>query len=262
MPQARGALARVGVGGLGMEVLVVDADGERGHAHVAPRQAHRRRVVHDGDVKKLPDVREEVPDVGLGLEREQVRPEQPGQQLLAPAQDAEDRRRRKGNVPEDPDPDRHAGTAQEPRHQAQMEIVDPDEIVSRDARGHGGGEALVGRTIGHPVVLLDATATGEHVAERPQHLIREAGVVVADLALLQAHGADRIGEAGGLGGQLVGHVLPDPGDPRAAVEAERIVERAGEAADRPQGAHALWTAHHLDRCTIGHYDQTRRTGHA
>ena len=261
MPQARGALARVGVGGLGMEVLVVDADGQRRHPHVPARQADGGRVVDHGHVEVLAHAGEEVADVRVGLEGEQVGSEQPTEQLLAPAEDAEHGRRRKRDVPEDAEPGADAGGAQEPGHEAEVEVVDPDEVAGRHAGLHDRREALVGRPVGGPVTLLDAAAAREHVAQRPQHLVRESRVVVADLALLQADRADRVVEARRLGTELVVRVLADPGDPGAAVGAQRIVEGAGEAAHRAQRAHALRAAHHLERRTIGHDDQTRGASH-
>ena len=171
VPETRGALAARRLGGLGPEALVVDADGQRRHPHVPARQADGGRVVDHGHVEVLAHTGEEVADVRVGLEAEQVGSEQAAEQLLAPAQDAEDRRRRERDVPEDAEPGADAGGAQEPGHEAEVEVVDPDEVAGRHAGLHDRREALVGRPVGGPVALLDAAAAREHVAQRPQHLV-------------------------------------------------------------------------------------------
>ena len=257
MPQARRTLSGGRLGCLRPEVLVIDADGQRRHPHLPARQADARGIVEDRHVEVLAHAGEEVPDVGVGLEGQQVRPEQPAQQLLTPAENAEDRRGRKRDVPEDAEPGGDAGGAQQPGHEAEMEVVDPHEVAGHHTGLHRCREALVGRPVGGPVVLLDAAAARKHVAQRPEHLIREPGVVVADLALLQPDGADRVGEPRGLGAEVVGRMLPDPCDPGAVVGSQRVVEGRRETAHRALRMHALRAAHHLEGRAIGHDDQTR-----
>src|SRR5207245_1617613 len=89
------------------------------------------------------DAVEEVLRVAVGLEADQVGAQHAREQLRAPRADAEHRRRWEGQVPEETHTHRRAGGAQETGDEAEMEVVDPDEVPGTRLRPHGGREALV-----------------------------------------------------------------------------------------------------------------------
>ena len=239
----------------------LDAHRKRHHMHVAPRQAYARTFLVRRQVQEVAHAIEEVLRVPVGLQPDQVGAEHPREQLGPPRADAEHGRRRERQVPEETDVHGHAGGAQETGHQAQVEVVDPDEVAGGGLRPHRGREALVRLLICRPERGLEAAPVREHVTQWPEDLVGEARVEGGGVALLQADGADRIRESRVRRRELPVGRPRGPGHPHSAVLSHGVVQGVGKAAGGASRSPAGGSAAHLDGGGVRQNEKPARRTH-
>ena len=121
-----------------------------------------------------------------------------------------------------------------------------------------GSRTRVGLLVRRPEGRLEATTLREPVAERPQHLVREAAVEVGDLFGAELRGADRISEPRHARTEDLGSVGARPRDPHAAPRAQHVVEGDGEPADGAAHTHAPVGVLDFDRRAVRYDDQSFR----
>ncbi len=122
----------------------------------------------------------EMPQVGERVKADQIRPEQPAQNLAPPRQDPEHLRRRERDVEKEPD----AGVRQVPtdhrRHEHQLVIMNPDRIAGPVTLDDRVREFFVHLAVGVPSARLDRHAVGQVMEKGPQHPVGEALVIPLD----------------------------------------------------------------------------------
>ena len=234
----------------GAELLDVDADREGADAHLAPVPVHDLTRVVDLRFEKPLAATEEVAGVLLGMEADEVGAEQSFEHLPPPGQHAEHLFGGERDVEEERDGSvalAAAPLADLLRQQAEVVVVHPHDVARLRLLHDDVGEALVDRLVLTPLLLVEAAAVDEVVAQRPERAVGEAVVVALHLFLGERHLAQR--ELRPLTGHLEAPrvlyaALPRlglrlPGDPHAARVAHHRVERGDEAAGRAFEADAL-----------------------
>jgi hypothetical protein len=197
--RARASVLREGFG--------VDRDRMRGRPHPPARQRDRPTLNSDVFTKARARAHEVVA-VRVGLERDDVGAEQPIEDLLAPRQPGVDLRGREPHVQEEPDRPGVAA-AEQARYQHQVVVVHPPHAPSTRL---DRGEAFVHVAVGSPPAALEDRLLDQPVQQRPERAVREAVVVVLDLASAQRDGEEVDVETFDAARKLVGAAVPaDPG---------------------------------------------------
>ena len=245
-PKAARVRPHCGVVRLLAQAPRLDTHREHHDPHVTPRQSHPEGILVHRQVQEVTDAVEEALRIAFGLDADQVGAQHARQQLRAPRANAEHRWRREGQVPEETHAHRCAGVAQETGHEAEMEVVDPDEVPRIRLRPHGGREALVRLLVRRPERGLEAAAVREHVTQRPEHLVGEPGIEGGRVAFLQANGAHGILEPRVRRGEHLFGRSRGPGHPHPPVLLHRRIQRARQATHGASRPHAGGVAAHLD----------------
>ena len=132
----------------------------------------------------------EAYEVGGGarqLEADQVRAQQPLEDLAAPRQLGEELGGREGDVEVEADPQVGALRAQHLRHQLELVVLDPHGRALGGDLGRLVGEALVDPDVGLPPLAVELRLGDEVVVERPEGAVGEALVELLDLRGAQRH---------------------------------------------------------------------------
>ena len=159
-------------------------------AEPEPRPVHRQVVLQP---HARPD---EVLTELLGLEGDDVRAEDPVDQMVPPRHARKELGGGERDVEEEADRAGLAGAAELGGEAGEVVVVHPEEAVRRRDLGRPLGEALVHLAVVAPPAPVDDDAVGEPVEERPEGLVREAVVVVLDLDLAQRDRDEPSGEIG------------------------------------------------------------------
>ena len=171
----------------------------------------------------------EVARAARRVEADEVRPEQPLHDLLAPGQLDVQLHGREGDVQEEPDPQVRTPLAEHARHQLELVVLHPDRRALGGDLVDGRGEPLVDPHVGLPPVPVVRRRGDDIVVERPQRVVGEALVVVLDVLGRQGHRVQL--EAVVLERLGVGVGQPRPADPGALVAAQHRLQRG----DQPPG---------------------------
>jgi hypothetical protein len=183
---------------------------------------------------------QEVFAVRRVVEAEEVVAEQSVQQVRCVGRQFEHLRRGPGDVPEVYQPPVGHQRPQHPRRQREVVVLEPDQAAgAADGRGRLR-ELPVDRPVALPVVVDVVHLADEVVTQRPEHLVAEPQVVPLDLAVGQPDAPEFVRRVvrryrhavAVVDGRPVG-VPVAPGHPGAARPAEHLVQRLGQAADRP-----------------------------
>ena len=204
----------------------VDRDRERRRPDLA---VGRPGPSPPGDQARRPAAgAQEVRRVGAALEAQQVRAEQPVDDLAAPGQLGEDLVTRERDVVEEADPDVAALLADHLRDQLQLVVMHPDRRPGRRLVHGGLRERPVDRHVGVPPPAVELGRGDDVVVERPQRRVAESLVVVPDLVRGQAH-AHQV-QAVHLEGPWCGPRVAGPADPHAPRLAHDRFQRADQPA--------------------------------
>ncbi len=230
-------------------------DGERdaaAHGHVDGGSA--------GRVPEEPaDRAREVARVGHALEADDVRAEQPLDDLRAPRQLRVDAVGRERDVVEEADGEVRALLAQHLRHELQLVVLHPHRGAGRGGLRGRVGEALVHLHVGVPPLAVVARLRDDVVVQRPQRVVREALVVLGEVLLGEGDGDDRDAVVDEGLHVVVGDARP--ADPRALVGAHHGLERRDQSARRvPPGRGAVGGDDAVDGEAVGHDDEVVRAG--
>ena len=176
--------------------------------------------------------------MGLGVEAEDRRAEQPVDDLLAPGADAEGLGIGPGDMPEGDDGRLGQPVADHARQQREMVVLHQDDRVLALGLGHDRiGEFLVHRAVELPVGFAEDRPHEGDVAERPEALVGGA-VIIAVLLLFRepdpAQGVGRVIRRDGHPVVGVDHLpirrAAAMGDPGAAAGAHHRLQGRHEAA--------------------------------
>ena len=168
-----------------VEFLVVDPHGEGIHLH---HPAFEVDLVEADLVAQQPPYRaQKMAFVVVGVEADQVGPEQAPEHLVPPGQGAEDFVGREGDVEEKADGEPGAQFPQHLGYQHELVVVHPNQVVVGRRSRHGIGKFAVDRHIGLPVGQFKLGVFHEVVEQRPDGAVAEAKVEPVNLFLAQGH---------------------------------------------------------------------------
>ena len=225
---------------------------------------HRESLPVDARLERPVDGLEEVVAVVLRVEPDQVGAQHAGQQLGLPGADAEGLEVRPRDVPED----RHARVGalglDERRQRREVIVLDEDQrrFGVLDLVQHRVGELAVHLQVVSPVVRPEDRARVHDVAQRPQALVGEAGVVSLLLLLGEPHPAQRVARvvdghaepAARIGGLTVG-VATGVRDPHPAARAHDRIHRRHQTAGRRLRVDLAAPPHMAHRLAVRDDDQ-------
>ena len=241
-----------------------DADRERLHVRRVLAARHRETLPVDARLERAVDRLQEVVAVVLGVEADQVGAEHAEQELALPRADPERLEVGPRDVPEDGDPRVGALGLDERRQRREVIVLDEHQgrLGVLDLVQHGVGELLVHLEVVRPVVGPEHRARVHDVAQRPQPLVREAGVVPLLLLLREPHPPERVARivdrhadaAAAVHGLPVG-VAAAVRDPDTAARAHHGIHRGHEPAGRSLGVDLAAAPHVAHRLAVRHHDQ-------
>ena len=164
------------------------------------------------------DTVQEMLGVVVGVEPDQVRPQETLQDLPAPrlGQQAENLERGEGDVQEEPDRGRGLLLPQQLGEQHEVVVVNPDHVVGLHERRHGLTENAVDAPVMGVETLLAGDVGGEVVKQGPDSLVTEPVIELVHGAVREEHGmrvqaGELLGHQGLPGGIGDGHSRPaDP----------------------------------------------------
>ena len=195
------------------EALHVDADRMDADADTTSLEADP--VVFRGEPQDPEAGGAEVARVVVRVEADVVAAEHAEQQVLARRQQTVDLGRRERDVQEEADLQVRPCLAQQPGHEHQVEVVDPDARALRRRSEDRVREALVDLDVALPRAFLEVDLVDEVVEQRPDRLVGDA-VVVELLVLLVEEDGDQplLGEPfPDLVPPVLGHRAAGPADP-------------------------------------------------
>ena len=181
-----------------LELGGVHRDREGAHPQLALPEAQcpdgaPTRDFHLG--KEQADALDEVPAVPDGLEPDEVEVEERVEHLEAPGQLDEHVQGRKRDVEEERRPEGRLAGRERRGHPHEVVIVDPDEIVGRRDPQDRVGEPLVHGLVRRPVRRVEVGQRNQVVEQRPDDLVREAGVEAVPLRRRERHREKLVAEA-------------------------------------------------------------------
>jgi hypothetical protein len=209
-------------------------------------------------VRLVADPLTHEPDEVLGaaraLEPDQVRAEEPLEELPSPRELEEELGGWEGDVEEEADPQVRAPLAQHPRHELELVVVHPDHGALGSQRRRALGEPPVDGHVGVPPLAVVLRLRDDVVVERPQRGVREPLVELLDLLGAQR---DRHQPHVVLVERLVGAVRATvPADPGTLLALHHRLDSGHEAAGRPAPGVAAVVLHHpVDRKAVRHHHE-------
>src|ERR1700722_9905478 len=193
-----------------------------------------------------------------GVKSNQVTTKHAEQQFAAPRENSEDLLRRPRDVPEKTDRQCGMFFAQEPRHQRQVKILNPDKVEARRLRfGRRGKHSI------HPAIRLPMRrveyALGHHEMHQwPQCTITYSVVVARYVSLAESRQQHRKPRGRGRHQDHAGPMLSSgPRDPKSAVSLEQTKKRGADSTHSWLDPFAPAFFDQSDRRAIRHHEHPR-----
>jgi hypothetical protein len=240
------------------ELVGGDADGQRLQPGRAALRGHP--VQPAGQAQHAQQRGAEVLEVEVGLEGDEVRAEQPAEDLVPVGQDAEGLRGGKRDVQEEAHLGLGGDVADQPRQQHQVVVVDPHRVAGLQVLEHGVAEAPVRGDVGRPAFGIRLEVGREVVEQGPEGLVRVALVEPAGEVRGQVDRHEPVLAARRVEQDLAIDIrfprrVARPADPEAAAGLEDGVDGAGQPSRAGLGDPALRAAADGERQAVRDDDE-------